>query len=527
MSEKDVRPKALASYMEKRNQRFAAMSQTARRIKIELNHTWRFRLLPVEMGPDKEPFVDIAQHWWAKQPITCPRHTAEAWGGSPDANCPVCEIADRLRESNSEEINGIGYKARCNLRVRAWCIVFDQEDAKGDVDDMPMTEILNPYEFDMYKTTWESFAKFQKWALSGRRGGKEASELGLLDIESGCDLLATQGAKGVTLDRCDPGPIFPLNDPKFEDYLAKIWSRIHKPQIVIPAEKDLYDVAAKIEECAERGGGGGGGGRRRGRDDDGGRGRGRFDQERGRGGYEDEANVGARGSSRRSRFAEDQDADANVAPARGSSRRAPESNGEREEAPAPPTRRRAPEPEAEQEQAAPPAPRRSEATQRRAPEPAEAEQQAPEEPVAPPVRRAAAPRRAPEPEPEVEQEQNQEEQAPAPLAPPPARRGSAPTAPPSARRAPAQDEAQDQQQETPQRPPARRAAAPPPAGTGVDEEEDNVPDERREMAPAVRGEKLADEAPPGVSAQAPAPKRSVGDTSDIKARLDKLNSRGR
>lgn len=518
----DVRPKALAGYMEKRNQRFAAMSQTARRIKIEQNHTWRIRLLPVEMGPDKEPFVDIAQHWWAKQPITCPKHTAEAWGGNPDFDCPVCAVSERLRESGDEKISDMGYSARCNLRVRAWCIVFDQENARGEVEDMTMVDILNPYEFDMYKTTWESFAKFQKWATSGRRGSKEASDLGLLDLETGCDLLATQGAKGVTLDRCDPGPIFPLNDPKFDEYLKKIWSRIHKPQIVIPSEDELWKMADKIEEYAQNGGRGG-----RGRDDDGGRGRGRFGGGggggRGRDRDQDYDRGGDRGGSRRSRYEEDQDPQ-DAAPARGSSRRAPEPAADQEqEAPA---RRRAPEPQAEQEQEQAPAV----PTRRRAPEPQqEADPQPEQEAPQPPTRRAAAPqtptRRAPEPE--AEQEQAPEEQAPAPAAPPTTRRG-APAAPPSARKtqqAASADNGEGDGDVAPQRPPQRRGAAPV-QQQGVDEEEDNVPEEKRDPAPASR-EPVDNDPPPAVGASGPAPRRSVGDTSDIKARLDKLNARGR
>lgn len=250
MSEKDITPKAMASYMERHSRSFASIFKTARRVKIEQNHNWRIRLLPVQMGPDKEPFVDIAQHWWSKQPITCPRHTSEAWGGDPNFPCPICEISERLRESSVEKISDIGYSIRCNLRVRAWCIVHDMEDARGIVDDMPMSEILNPYEFDMYRGTWESFAKYQKWALSGRRAGQE-SALGLLDLKHGCDLIATQGAKGVVLERCDPSPIFPVDDPKFDSYLKAIWSHIHTPRIVIPEEKELLDMAQKIEEDVE------------------------------------------------------------------------------------------------------------------------------------------------------------------------------------------------------------------------------------------------------------------------------------
>ena len=512
--------------MDKHNQRFAAMSNAARRVKIEQNHTWRLRLLPVQMGPDKEPFIDIAQHWWNKSPITCPKHTGEAWGGNPDFPCPVCEISERLSNSSSEEINSIGYRVRCNLRVRSWCVVFDMEDRRGVVDEMPINEILNPYEFDMFKTVWEQFSKYQKWARSGRRAGQEASEYGILDLETGCDLLATQGAKGITLDRCDPGPIFPLDDANYDNYIKKIWSHIRKPHIIIPTEKQLLEVAVKIEEYAERGGVS----RRRGRDDDDDRGRGR-----GRGRHSDDDDDGGFRGRGRSRYGEDNDDDS---PSR--SRRSFSRGTEDDDAGGAPAtaRRHAPEPQPEPESAesatTPPPTRRAAPTSRaaapeRQPEPEQAPEGQEEAPLSPPTRRTAAgqqpPTRRTAPpaeEASVTSEEMEQDQNPDPAPPPPARRGTRPAAPPSARHTePAETDAAPEQQ-----PPARRAAATAaPAAAGVDEEEDNVPDEQRDPAPPVR-QKVAEDAPPKVAATGPAPRR-VGDTSAIRDRLDKLTQKGR
>lgn len=516
MSNQDVRPSAMTKYMERHNQSFASMSKSARRVKIELNHTWRLRLLPVQMGDEKEPFVEIAQHWWNKSPITCPKHTGQAWGGDPDFPCPVCELSERLNDSSDERISGIGYKIRCSLRIRSWCVVFDMEDQRGNVDDLPVSEILNPYEFDMFKTTWESFAKYQKWATSRRRAGQEPSEWGILDLETGCDLLATQTAKGTALDRCDPGPIFPLDDPNYDEYVAKIFSRCRKPQIVIPTEKQLLEVAVKIEEYVDRGDSGG---------------RGNRDFRRGRNDHDDERGRGGRGGRGNRRFQEDEDYDSE-AEDRGSSLRNRSRFGstggtesEDSEASAPP-RRRAP---AQEESSAPP-PRRSSANvsaqTQRADNRAESEE---EEAPAPPPRRSAAPaKQQPQQRQDevVTEEDLAEDQSPAPAPPPPARRNTAPAAPPPARRtaAAASNDSDTDGDTAPQRPPPRRSAAP--AESGVDEEEDNVPEEREDPAPP-RKEKVADDAPPPVSAEAPSPKRSVGNSSDIKDRLARLTAKGR
>lgn len=521
----------MAKYMDKHNQRFATMSNAARRVKIEQNHTWRIRLLPVQLGPDKDPFIDIAQHWWNKSPITCPKHTGEAWGGKPEFPCPICEISERLSSSSSEEINNIGYRVRCNLRVRSHCLVFEMEDQRGNVDEMPLNEVLNPYEFDMFKTTWERFSKFQKWATSGRRGGVESSEWGILDLENGCDLLATQGAKGITLDRCDPSPIFPLDDPNFDKYIEKIWSHIRNPHIIIPTEKQLLEVAVKIEEFAERGGVS-----RRGRNEEDDRGRGRG----GRGRFSDDDDDDRSRGRSRSRYGEDNDDDA-ATPARGM-RRGFSRTSEDDSTSAPAlSRRRAPEPEPEQaETAAPPTRRTAPTTRAAEPEP-RAEEQAPEgqeEATPPPTRRASAqtsaPTRRAAAQPEdtgVSAEDMAQDQNPDPAPPPPARRGTRPAAPPPARRA-AADQPEDaangaEAEPEPQpQPPARRAAATAPAPGGVDDEEDNAPEERRDPAPPVRQHRVADEAPPAVGTSAPPPRR-VADTSAIKSRLDKLTTKGR
>lgn len=542
--EKDIKPNAMMNYMQQREQRFAAMSQAARRVKIDENHTWRLRLLPVEMGKDKEPFVDIAQHWWNKQPIYCPRHTTPAWGGDPEYPCPVCELSERLRESGDDRINSIGFLTRVNLKVRGWCVVFDMEDARGNVDDMPISEILNPYEFEMYKGTWECFAKFQKWALSGRRGGKEPSPLGVLDLDNGCDFLATQGKKGISLDKCDPSPIFPLNDPNFDIYIEKIWKRIPRPKIGLPSERQLLEVSLKIEEYAENGGsaGRGRGGRGRSQDDDRGRGgrggRGNFRNE------DDGDDNRGRSSRGRGRLGEDEDRDEDRDEAPQPSAREGRRRFQDDDAPTPPTRSsrlREPAPEEEAEPVKPlrrSAPAAEERPARReAPAAEEADHSSP-----PPRRNAPATARqaAPVKEPVTETPEEQEEQEQE-SAPPTRSRAASPTGRTSA---PAQEKevsADDMAHDHTMAPPARRSApaAPPPARrsaaastaaptNGVDEEEDNAPEEKEDPAPAAR-EEIAedqenDEAPPPVSAKAPEPRKPA---SDIKNRLARLDQKGR
>lgn len=478
----DVRPTALSRYMEEDEQAISTLSKAARRVKIETNHTWNIRFLPVEMGPDKRPYVRLAQHWRNNKPLTCPRHTPKAWGGDPDFNCPVCDVSERLNESSNDDIRNLGYQARCVLRFRFWCVVFDKEDARGKIEEMPLEEILNPYEFDMYKTTWEDFKKYQNWAMNRRRGNAEPSEWGIMDLETGVNMLATHGAKGTRLDRTDPGPIFDLNDPDFDAKIKRIWARLRKPVITVASERQLLEMAVKFEEDAE------GGGRRRStrsRDDD------RGSRGRGRSAGEDEDDD-TRGSDRRSRISGEDDDEPR-------SRRAVREDDTR--GAEPPARSRRAEPEGEE----PPPTRRSSQT--------------------------------------VTQQDMAEDQIPGAEVPPPPspKRGGIEIPPPVRRAAP-----QPKAEEPPPAPPTRRSATPPPAGEdaensegpsgppprrsqaggaptgGVDENEDNVPEEAKDPAPPLK-ERVVDEAPPAVSATAPPPTRQL---SDVKARLAKLTSRG-
>lgn len=521
MSNRDeVKPQAMMRYMEEDESAVAPLSHATRRIKIEENWTWNLRFLPLQMGKDKMPYVRLARHWRNKAPIYCPQWTPESYGGNREVVCPVCAAAERLIGSGAEGVRQIGFDSACKIARKFWCLVFDMQDPRGRIDEMPIEEILNPYEMEMTKTTWDDFKKYQKLAQTRQ---KNTSDYLCLDLETGNNFLATNTSKGTRLDRSDPAQVFngilELSDANWDKWVAKIWARIRQPVVTLPTDKQLDDFVAKIEEDAQRGAGRGG---RRGGDDReedrGGRGgsrRGGF-----RGGDNREEDHGSHGRRRgveedqgdtdesrpvaRRRRDEPAEEEAPAAARRRAPAAAAEDTDPEPEASAPPARRAAPRQEeepAEQEEATPP-PRRSTA--------------APAAP-APAAKRTREPEPETEPEPEAEADQD-------PTPPPPARRSAAaPAAPAPARRqsAPAAEENGngDDGDLGPQRPPARRSAAPQPAG--VDEEEDNAPEEKRDPAPAAREEV---EPPPAVAARAPAPTTGKN-PEELQARLARLNKR--
>lgn len=471
-------------------------SQTrgSRRVKLNRGQNWIVRFLPAQMGPEGLFFARIARHWLNKLPIICPRNTAPDYGGDPECDCPVCTVAEELNDSPNDAVSKIGYSSRANPQFLTYCVVWEKDGVP-----QPMSEILNPYEFWHYRSTWEELKGFYV------AGGRKCPD-SVLDYAQGNDFSVNKTAKGMRLDKQDSSPIFDLKEPKYNEWIKKIESALKTPKVQIPTAEQMQVFAAKVEEAAHRGVRGAG-------DDRPPRGS-RYDDE------EEEASF--RRSSRRSVDEEDgayeppsRPAARSAAPARRSApapvegeddgdlgpqrstravdeevtpRRSARTTSEVEEVR--PRRAAASQPEElPEEPEESPAPRRS----------ARAAQETEASPVrrsAPSARRAAPPAEDPEPEPESTEGEPEPEAVDEPA---PARatgRGLAPT--------------------------ARRAAAPEAAAStpqGEAEDEDPLPEDDRDPVPPApkRGAAAAadTDAPPVVA-------RRGGQGAAIASRLSKL-----
>lgn len=468
---------------------------------LKRGDSWLLRFIPAQMGPKKQWYARIAQHWLNKKAVFCPRQTAKEWGGDPEAYCPVCEAAERLNNDKDKEVGNFGYKLSSTPQWRTWVVVMEKAVSGGDPHAEPMTEILRPYEYNMYRSTWEELTGFV-------RKGARRTPLSVFDYEQGNDFWLTKLAKGSRLDKEDAAPIFDLKNPKFDEWVAKIEAACKDPVVKMPTDKQMEDFADKAIEEAENIGrpARGRGGEARGGE---GRGRGASHEEdgddlphdeRGRG-REEEQEDSPRG--RRSEPADD-------APrGRRTPAREEEPPAEQEEAPrgrrteAPPqeeaprgARTSRPAPARQEQEQEEPAPEEQPRSRRTAP--------AAQEEAAPRGARRTAP--APEPEPEednvpmgdtpAEEPAAEEEPAPTrrPAAAAPARPSSASGRAPATRTAPA-------------------AASPRAATRGggnvqesIDADE-NIPEEATDQAPARRpliaaeddaggGEPEQEEAPP-------------------------------
>jgi hypothetical protein len=235
----DINPNILAEY-EYESQFMQSQQKGNRRVKIERGQMWTLRFLPAKLGPKGQWFARIARHWLSKSPIICPKYTSPDFGGDPDAYCPCCEVAANLNESPDEAISKFGYSAQGNPMWLTFCIVFDKNGAQQNTNDL-----LVPYEFNHYKSTFEELFAFFK-------AGTRRSPLSIFDYKSGNDFVVTKTGKGLKFDKQDAAPIFDLADPNYKAYIAKIEAGIKMPKIQMPTDDQLHAFSLKISEWADK-----------------------------------------------------------------------------------------------------------------------------------------------------------------------------------------------------------------------------------------------------------------------------------
>lgn len=216
-----------------------------RRVKLEKGQTWKIRFIPAQLGPRKTWFARIAKHWVNYKPIVCPVHTHPDFGGDPEAYCAACEMSTVLNDNADETVSKFGFKARANSQWLTYCIVLDM-----DGNEVDGNELLNPYEFSHYPSTWDELKGFFKGRFT------KANPLSVLDYHKGNIFAVTKTAKGTRLDKLDECPIFDDTDPNFDSYIQRLESSIKMPKIVIPTQEQLEAFAAKMEEAAYKSDGG-------------------------------------------------------------------------------------------------------------------------------------------------------------------------------------------------------------------------------------------------------------------------------
>jgi hypothetical protein len=226
--------------------KFIQQTSGAQRRTVKLNRgdSWLLRFLPAQLGPNKRWYARVAKHWVNQRAIVCPRQTEEAYGGHPDAYCSVCELSQHLNDERNEDVSKFGFKLRANPNWITYCAVFEKAVQGGAAQAQALPDVLQPYEFAHYKTSWEELKGFV--TAGARRTAKS-----VFDFEKGNDFYVSKTAKGLRLDKQDSGPIFDLNDENFDAHCNKLLAACKDPVVKIPDEKAMDAFADKAQEEAD------------------------------------------------------------------------------------------------------------------------------------------------------------------------------------------------------------------------------------------------------------------------------------
>lgn len=292
----DIDPDLLAAIDEE--QKHASASRRGDQLKLEPGDTVIFRPINVQLGPKKTFFYRVAKHWIGKtSAMLCPRQTPEAFGGDPDAACPVCDLVEKYRNDRDRDIADSAYSG---IAKDIWGIFGIVKELNDNVSKPP--ELYVPTEFSIWsKQSMDDFlGSYKKEAKYG---------VNILDPIQGYDWTFKRGKKGqgtdMDMDR-RPSLIFdlPTDDEiwdKYEEIIAKASKAFQLPRL--PASKQSDEFADKFEDMIERAGDGGGRSRDRDREDRGGRSRRHTDDASG----EDDLNDRPARSEREDRGSRDQD----------------------------------------------------------------------------------------------------------------------------------------------------------------------------------------------------------------------------
>ena len=237
MSGNTLDPKILAR-MNKDVSYVQSQTRGARRIKLEKGHNLIVRFLPARLGPDHNWYARIAQHWLAKVPITCPKHTGDDFGGDINVDCPICELAEELNDDRDKDTSNFGWQVRANPQFTTYCLLWEKDAVK-----MPMEEVVIPYEFRLSKATWEELKGFYM-------GGGRKHPDSVLDYEFGNDFSVNRTQNSIRLDKLETIPIFDKDDPNWDKHIKKIEAAMKNPKVTIPTAAQLEAFADKVQEEA-------------------------------------------------------------------------------------------------------------------------------------------------------------------------------------------------------------------------------------------------------------------------------------
>jgi hypothetical protein len=233
---------ALFKNVERENRRAETGRSTRRVVRLKKGEAWRVRFLPARLTAEGNFFACVAKHWLYKRPILCLRGTDEIMGGNPKIECPVCATLEELEGHHSKEVSDFAWRVQVTPQWLTFCSVMERVREQPE----PMDEVLNPYIFEHYRSTFQELVGFFRNGVTKKRPWS------VLDYLDGNDFIVRKG-RTTRLDKMDPEPIISTDDEGYLEECIKILEGRYKlPKQNIPNEAALNHFVQDIWEAIER-----------------------------------------------------------------------------------------------------------------------------------------------------------------------------------------------------------------------------------------------------------------------------------
>ena len=136
------------------------------------------RFLPVKMGHSKVWFGRVGAHWYNKKHVNCPRITGKSFGGDPDADCPVCALAEEMASSGDSASQEEAKKFSSWPRYVTYVFCRETIDKDGDIVATKPKNLFLPRLFPVTSQAFLEITKLTKRAM-------QINPNGIVDPEAG------------------------------------------------------------------------------------------------------------------------------------------------------------------------------------------------------------------------------------------------------------------------------------------------------------------------------------------------------
>jgi hypothetical protein len=238
-------PEFLAALDEERNV-VSSFGHNVRRLRIDRGCSVTVRFLPVKLGSKGLFYARIYNHWIGKRPYFCAEKTSVDFGGTGEP-CAICRETTKLNESKDRNMSSVGFKSGANPQWVTFCLVYERENASGDIVKVRGDELWKAWEFPLARNTFDDLLSMYRRGLKSRSG--KINPDSIFDLYDGCDIIVRAKQRDIALEKLDPQPIMSTADPeKFQAVVNAIWSTITPPHFRALSDNECDMAIEKLHD---------------------------------------------------------------------------------------------------------------------------------------------------------------------------------------------------------------------------------------------------------------------------------------